>query len=55
MAETQELPGTFSVAFTRIDSRTFLLSASQVLPVKRVQVFDFFQDPRNLFEITPTG
>ncbi len=53
MAETQRLPETFSINFSRPDSRTFLLSASQVLPVTRTKAFVFFENPRNLFEITP--
>jgi ligand-binding SRPBCC domain-containing protein len=53
MAETEGLPETFSITFSRPDSRTFRLSASQVLPVARKKAFSFFEDPRNLFEITP--
>jgi ligand-binding SRPBCC domain-containing protein len=53
MAEPETLPQTFTITFSRRDSRTFLLSASQVLPVSREQAFSFFEDPRNLFEITP--
>ncbi|MGE5301081.1 MAG: SRPBCC family protein [Acidobacteriota bacterium] len=53
MAETQRLPKTFSITFSRPDSRTFLLSASQVLHVARPKAFGFFEDPRNLIEITP--
>jgi ligand-binding SRPBCC domain-containing protein len=47
------LPETFSIAFSRPGSGTFRLSASQVLPVSREEAFSFFEDPRNLFEITP--
>jgi ligand-binding SRPBCC domain-containing protein len=53
MAETGGLPETFSITFAGTDSRTFRLSASQVLPVARAKAFGFFEDPRNLFEITP--
>ncbi len=48
-----ELPATFCIAIDRPDSKTFRLSASQVLPVMRAKVFSFFEDPRNLFQITP--
>jgi ligand-binding SRPBCC domain-containing protein len=53
MAETEGLPEMFSITFSRPDSRTFRLSASQVLPVARAKAFSFFEDPRNLCEITP--
>jgi ligand-binding SRPBCC domain-containing protein len=53
MAETQGLSDTFSIAFSKADSRTFLLSASQILPVACPKAFSFFEDPRNLIEITP--
>jgi ligand-binding SRPBCC domain-containing protein len=53
MAERGGLPETFSITFANTDSRTFRLSASQVLPVARAKAFGFFEDPRNLFEITP--
>ncbi|MEJ2697474.1 MAG: SRPBCC family protein [Candidatus Sulfobium sp.] len=53
MAEKEGLPGIFSITFSRPDSRTFRLSAFQVLPVPRKKAFSFFEDPRNLFEITP--
>jgi ligand-binding SRPBCC domain-containing protein len=53
MTEPQYLPGTFSITFSSLDGLTFLLSASQVLPVSRARAFGFFEDPRNLFEITP--
>jgi hypothetical protein len=53
MAETNGLPETFSIAFSRPDSRTFRLSASQFLPEARGKAFSFFEDPRNLCEIAP--
>jgi hypothetical protein len=53
MTEKSALPETFSINFSRPDSRTFRLSAVQVLPVPREKAFSFFEDPRNLFEITP--
>jgi ligand-binding SRPBCC domain-containing protein len=33
--------------------RRYRLAASQVLPLPPEHVFPFFEDPRNLFEITP--
>lgn len=53
VAKMDRLPETFSMYFSRRDGRTFRLSASQVLPVGREKAFGFFEDPRNLFEITP--
>ena len=47
------LPPTFTLAFDRLDRATHRLSASQVLPLFRKEVFVFFEDPRNLFDITP--
>jgi len=47
------LPSTFTLTFDRLDRATHRLSASQVLPLFRKEVFVFFEDPRNLFDITP--
>jgi len=47
------LPPTFTINFQRIDRANHQLTASQVLPLPREQVFTFFEDPRNLFDITP--
>jgi ligand-binding SRPBCC domain-containing protein len=47
------LPPGFSLRFERIDRATHRLSASQVLPLPRNKTFIFFEDPRNLFDITP--
>jgi len=47
------LPPTFTLRFDRLDRTTHLLDASQVLDLPREQVFPFFEDPRNLFDITP--
>ena len=47
------MPETFSISFSRPDNRLFRLSASQVLPVTQAKAFSFFEDPLNLFEITP--
>jgi ligand-binding SRPBCC domain-containing protein len=50
---TSILPATFKLGFDRIDHVTHRLSASQVLPLPRKEMFIFFEDPRNLFDITP--
>ena len=47
------LPPTFTLRFDRIDQATHRLAASQVLALPREQAFSFFEDPRNLFDITP--
>jgi len=46
-------PPTFALNFDRPDRSTHRLSASQVLPLPRKETFIFFEDPRNLFDITP--
>jgi ligand-binding SRPBCC domain-containing protein len=46
-------PPTFALDFVRPDRFTHRLSASQVLPLPREETFIFFEDPRNLFDITP--
>jgi len=47
------LPPSFTIAFEHIHRSLHRLSASQVLPLSRTEVFPFFEDPRNLFDITP--
>jgi ligand-binding SRPBCC domain-containing protein len=47
------LPFSFSTIFRKINANTFQLSTSQMIQLPREQVFTFFQDPRNLPEITP--
>ena len=46
-------PPTFTLRFDRTDGTTHRLAASQVLTLPREQAFTFFEDPRNLFDITP--
>jgi ligand-binding SRPBCC domain-containing protein len=46
-------PSAFSLRFRRLDRTTYELAASQVLPLPREQAFVFFEDPGNLFDITP--
>jgi ligand-binding SRPBCC domain-containing protein len=47
------LPPTFTLRFDRPDRSTHRLMTSQVLPLPRKEVFVFFEDPKNLFDITP--
>jgi ligand-binding SRPBCC domain-containing protein len=47
------LPPTFTICVRQIDADTYQLSTSQMLPVPPKQAFTFFEDPRNLFDITP--
>jgi ligand-binding SRPBCC domain-containing protein len=47
------LPPSFTLTMQALGDFTFTLSASQVLPLPREQAFAFFEDPRNLFDITP--
>ncbi len=46
-------PPTFTIHFQRLDRATHRLSTSQVLSLPRREAFRFFEDPRNLFDITP--
>ncbi len=50
---SSRLPQTFTLGFRRIGAAAYELAASQVLPLPREQAFVFFEDPRNLFDITP--
>lgn len=47
------LPPTFTLRFERLDRATHRLLTSQVLSLPRREAFRFFEDPRNLFDITP--
>jgi hypothetical protein len=53
MDQMQGPPKTFSITFSKADGRTYLFPASQVLPVARSKAIGFFEDPRDLIEITP--
>jgi ligand-binding SRPBCC domain-containing protein len=46
-------PPTFTLRVDRPDRAIHRLAASQVLALPRAQVYTFFEDPRNLFDITP--
>jgi len=48
-----DLPETYTIRFTPVDRATHELITAQVLPLAREEAFAFFQDPRNLFDITP--
>lgn len=48
-----KLPPTFTIEFKRITNWMKQLKTSQVLPIPPTEAFRFFEDPRNLFEITP--
>lgn len=43
----------FDIRFRRTGCRTHQLTAVQLLPLPRKKAFTFFEDPGNLFEITP--
>ena len=47
------LPPTFNLTFHHLGRATYRLTATQVLALPREQAFAFFEDPRNLFDITP--
>jgi ligand-binding SRPBCC domain-containing protein len=53
MTREYNLPQTFQISFDKFDRHTYLLRASQVLPVPVEKAFSFFEKPGNLFEITP--
>ncbi len=53
VTQTTVLPDTFQIRFSRSGGGRRILLASQILPLPRKKAFVFFQDPRNLFEITP--
>ncbi len=50
---SSRLPPTYTIAFRSSKRGEYELSASQVLPLARREAFVFFEDPRNLFDITP--
>jgi ligand-binding SRPBCC domain-containing protein len=47
------LPATFHVDIKRSALFTYRLAASQILSVQQVKAFEFFEDPSNLYDITP--
>ncbi len=54
MTPTGPLPDTFTIAFSGLAGGAHRLRASQLLPLPRERAFVFFEDPRNLFDITPS-
>lgn len=51
--QKEGLPPSFELEIIRTDKFTFLLRASQLLPVTPEEAFEFFEDPGNLSSITP--
>ena len=47
------LPPSFTLNIRSLGHFTYELSAAQVLPLPQEQAFSFFEDPRNLYDITP--
>jgi len=53
MNRRYNVPPTFQISFETLDAHTYLLRASQILPVPIEKAFSFFEKPEDLFEITP--
>ncbi len=47
------LPPTFTLVFQKARHREFVLATSQIVPLSRETTFSFFENPVNLFDITP--
>ena len=47
------LPDSFEISFTRTGAGRYVLKTSQEYPVRKKDAFFFFEDPKNLFHITP--
>jgi len=47
------LPESFTVTIEHVGQASFVLQTELHLPVSRIRAFSFFEDPRNLFFITP--
>lgn len=54
MRSSLDYPVSFRIEIRRIGPLTYRLFTSQILPVERTRAFTFFEDPRNLFGITPS-
>jgi ligand-binding SRPBCC domain-containing protein len=48
------IPSSFHINIQQISLLTYQLVTSQVLPIEQQKAFEFFEDPRNLCDITPT-
>ncbi len=53
MLHKYKLPPTFTIEFKRIDFMSYKLLTSQIIPLQPEKVFTFFENPKNLFQITP--
>jgi ligand-binding SRPBCC domain-containing protein len=53
MSVTYSLPPSFTIEFKQTGFFTHKILTSQVVPLPPDDVFPFFEDPRNLSEITP--
>lgn len=53
MNKKYNLPPTFQITFEKTDRQTYLLITSQILNIHIEKAFSFFENPENLFEITP--
>jgi hypothetical protein len=53
MTQEKGQPSTFNLAISPVGWGKFQLRAAQELPLPPEKVFPFFEDPRNLFRITP--
>jgi ligand-binding SRPBCC domain-containing protein len=53
MSGNYALPSTFTIEFTRSGHMTYQLKTSQILRLQQEDTFSFFENPGNLFEITP--
>jgi len=48
-----DLPPSFRIETGKTGPLTYRLFTSQILPIEQATAFTFFEDPRNLFGITP--
>jgi ligand-binding SRPBCC domain-containing protein len=53
LRKSYALPESFSLTCDHIERASYRLKASIVLPVSREAAFTLFEEPGNLFEITP--
>jgi hypothetical protein len=52
-SDSLPLPDSFRVSIESRGNASFVLKTEQRLPIRRARAFSFFEDPRNLFSITP--
>jgi hypothetical protein len=53
ITEKYDLPPTFQMRFEKPDRHTYLLRTSQFIAIPVEKAFSFFENPKNLSEITP--